>query len=111
MKKKDEEEKKIGQIIKEEVERQGLGAQRFADMIHVARSNVYGIYERPSIDSGLLARISEALHHDFFSDLSRRVRSKLRMDPSVLAVMNMKLTSFYNDNMLKILETKLRLHF
>lgn len=94
--KEKKEEKKIGQIIKEVVERKGMSATQFADKICVSRTNVYGIYERKTIDSGLLAIISEALNHNFFEELRNRVNLKLGIVPSVLANMNMKLTSFYN---------------
>ena len=95
--KEKKEEKKIGQIIKEVVERKGMSATQFADKICVSRTNVYGIYERKTIDSGLLANISEVLNHNFFDELRHRVNLKLGIVPSVLANMNMKLTSFYNE--------------
>ena len=95
--KEKKEEKKIGQIIKEVVERKGMSATEFADKICVSRTNVYGIYERKTIDSGLLAKISEVLNHNFFDELRHRVNLELGIVPSVLANMNMKLTSFYNE--------------
>ena len=70
MKEEDKKKKKIGQIIKAEVERQGLSATQFADKICVSRTNVYGIYDRRTIDSGLLAKISEVLRHNFFEELA-----------------------------------------
>ena len=81
MKEKEKDEKKkeekIGQIIKRVVESKRFTHTEFADMICVSRSNVYGIYDRDTIDSGLLARISEALNHNFFDELSNRVNMKL----------------------------------
>lgn len=74
-----------------------MSATQFADKICVSRTNVYGIYERKTIDSGLLAKISEVLNHNFFDELRHRVNLKLGIVPSVLANMNMKLTSFYNE--------------
>ena len=76
MKEKDEKEK-IGQIIKRVVESKRLTHTEFADMICVSRTNVHGIYDRDTIDSGLLARISEALNHNFFDKLSHSVNLKI----------------------------------
>lgn len=78
-KEKDEkkEEEKIGQIIKQVVESKHLTHTQFADMICHSRSTVYSIYERDTIDSGLLARISEALHYNFFEELGHKVNLKL----------------------------------
>lgn len=92
-KEKDEkkEEEKIGQIIKRVVESKHLTHTEFADKICVSRTNVYGIYDRDTIDSGLLARISEALNHNFFDELSHRVNLKLGNGLSEMA--NFKLHS------------------
>ena len=91
MKEEDKKKKKIGQIIKAEVERQGLSATQFADKICVSRTNVYGIYDRRTIDSGLLAKISEVLRHNFFEELCHRVNLKLGIVSSPMA--NLKLHS------------------
>lgn len=61
--------KTIGQLIKEEVERQGLSAKKFGEMIHCERANVYKIYERTSLDTAQLGLISKALNHNFFVDI------------------------------------------
>ena len=41
-----------------------------ARKINCDRTNIYKIFQRPSIDTALLSRISKALDHDFFADLS-----------------------------------------
>ena len=38
------------------------------------RTNIYKIFQRPSIDTALLSRISKALEHDFFVDLSENIK-------------------------------------
>ena len=43
----------------------------FARQIYHERSTVYGIFERPSIDSTLLARISLVLNHNFLFDVEQ----------------------------------------
>ncbi len=42
----------------------------FASQIHCDRRNVYYIFERPTIDTGLLQLISEVVNHNFFRDLA-----------------------------------------
>ncbi|MBR2195873.1 MAG: transcriptional regulator [Salinivirgaceae bacterium] len=62
-------EKKIGQIIKERVTAKNMGVTDFAKAIDVERSNVYNIFRRDSIDTGLLKKIGQVLEYDFFQDL------------------------------------------
>ena len=40
-----------------------------AKELHTARGNVYDIFQRKSIDSELLMRISTLLHYNFFDEL------------------------------------------
>ena len=89
--KEKKEEKKIGQLIKEEVERQGMSPTKFADKICVSRTAVYNIYGQDTMNSGMLAKISEVLRHNFFEDLSHRVNLKLGIVSSPMA--NLKLHS------------------
>ena len=62
-------EKKIGQIIKERVKAQNVNVTEFAKNIGMERTNVYDIFERESIDTGLLKKIGHELHYDFFQEL------------------------------------------
>lgn len=41
-----------------------------ASQLHCDRRNIYRIFLKDNIDIQLLKRISEALEHDFFADLS-----------------------------------------
>lgn len=61
----------IGQLIKAVFDESGMTVSEFARQIHLERSTVYGIFERPSIDSILLARISLVLKHNFLSDIEQ----------------------------------------
>lgn len=61
--------KPIGQIIKERVKAQNVNVTEFAKNIGMERTNVYDIYERETIDTGLLKKIGQELHYDFFQDL------------------------------------------
>ena len=56
----------IGQLIRQEVERQGLTVVALARMLSCSRTNIYKIFDRQSIDTDQLLRISSLLHTDFF---------------------------------------------
>lgn len=62
----------VGQMIKAELDRQPKArtATWLAKQLHCKRTNVYNIFNRPSVDTALLERISRILEHDFFLDLS-----------------------------------------
>lgn len=57
----------IGKLIREQVDRQGKSVVWLANQLSCSRTNIYKIYERPSIDTGLLLRISQVLNFDFFA--------------------------------------------
>ena len=61
----------IGQLIKAVFDESGMTVSEFARQIHLERSSVYGIFERPRIDSMLLAKISLVLNHNFLSDIEQ----------------------------------------
>lgn len=67
--------KHIGQLIKEVFDRQprSCTVQWFAGQINCHRSNVYDIFNRPTIDCDLLVRISRILNHNFFLDIAEDV--------------------------------------
>ncbi len=68
--------KPIGILIKEEFERQGRSISWFARKMCCDRSNVYRLFQRETIDTGVLTRISLILHHDFFADLSADIEER-----------------------------------
>ena len=72
----------IGQLIKAVFDESGMTVSEFARQIHLERSSVYGIFERPSIDSMLLARISLVLKHNFLSDIEEHF-GLIRPTPSL----------------------------
>ena len=57
----------IGEKIKETFTESGLSVTELARRIKTTRQNVYGIFERSSIDTALLTRLGRALIHNFFS--------------------------------------------
>lgn len=68
--------KPIGILIKEELERQERSISWFARKLSCDRSNVYRLFQKESIDTKLLARISVLLGRDFFADLSEDIKDK-----------------------------------
>ncbi len=57
----------IGKLIETELRRQERSVTWFARKLYCERTNVYHIFQRRSIDTEMLLRISHVLEHDFFS--------------------------------------------
>lgn len=55
----------IGQVIKQELERQERTVVWLARKLSCDRSNIYRIFQKESIDTNLLVRISVILQYDF----------------------------------------------
>lgn len=62
----------IGQLIKEELTAQERSVSWFARKLCIDRSNVYRLFQKNSIDTSLLTRISMVLNKDFFPDAVRQ---------------------------------------
>ncbi|MBR0170667.1 MAG: helix-turn-helix transcriptional regulator [Bacteroidales bacterium] len=56
----------IGNLIRDELRRQGHTNEWLADQIGVTPRTLQRIYNKPSIDTQLLLRISQTLHSDLF---------------------------------------------
>lgn len=67
----------IGQLVSQEMKRQGRTATWLASQIPTNRTNVYAILRRRNIDPELLMRLSEILGHNFFSDLSIEAEQRI----------------------------------
>ena len=74
--------KPIGILIKEELEKQERSISWFARKLSCDRSNVYRLFQKESIDTALLARISILLRRDFFLELSNYIREKVELQDS-----------------------------
>ena len=64
----------IGKLIEEELRRQERTVSWFARKLFCDRTNVYDIFQRKSIDTELLLRISRILDYDFFQHYTDRMR-------------------------------------
>lgn len=62
--------KTIGDLINEEVRRQGMPVTKFAKEINCQRNNVYDIFNRSNMDIDLLKRISKVLDVNFFQTIA-----------------------------------------
>jgi DNA-binding Xre family transcriptional regulator len=56
----------IGKIIEKVVREKRFPITEFAQKINTNRNNVYDIFRRDTIDTGLLQKICEVLEHNFF---------------------------------------------
>ena len=57
----------IGKKIKEVVDQSHYKVTEFASRINKSRTVVYNIFERDTLDTGLLQKIGEVLKHNFFN--------------------------------------------
>lgn len=74
--------KPIGILIKEELENQERSISWFARKLSCDRSNIYRLFQKESIDTALLIRISILLRRDFFSELSSYIKEKVESQDS-----------------------------
>lgn len=63
----------IGNLIREELHRQGRTNQWLADQLSVERCTVQRLFNKPSIDTQQLFRISKILGIDLFKFYSERL--------------------------------------
>jgi transcriptional regulator with XRE-family HTH domain len=56
----------IGHKIKEIFDARSMKLTDFADQLGTVRQNVYRIFKKRHLDTGLLLKISEVLNHNFF---------------------------------------------
>lgn len=66
--------KNIGAQIKHVMKESGVSTQQLAKDIHCHRQNIYKIFDKSDVDTAILRRISYALNHDFFADISAELK-------------------------------------
>lgn len=67
----------IGQLIRQELRRQERSVAWFARQLSCDRSNIYRIFQKESIDTYLLVRISIILQYNFFFTLSLCIEKQI----------------------------------
>lgn len=68
--------KPIGELIKDELEKQERTVTWFARKLSCDRSNVYRLFQKHSIETDLLIRISVILNRDFTPEISSIIKQK-----------------------------------
>lgn len=71
----------IGQIIREELRRQGHTNEWLAERIHVHPRTVQKIFLKPTIDTQQLLIICQAMGVDFFQLYSEQVKQNSNSSP------------------------------
>lgn len=66
----------IGKLIEQELRNQERSVTWFARKLYCDRTNIYSIFNRESIDTALLLRISIILEFNFFSFYTRQLPDK-----------------------------------
>ena len=88
----------IGKIIKQKLEESKMNITDFAKKIHLDRTTVYGIFNRKSIDTELLIKISETLNYDFYNEtylkpltnnLPRKILITLEIDQQNIKIVDL----------------------
>lgn len=72
----------IGELIKQEFLKQERSITWFAHKLACDRTNIYRIFERQSIDTDQLKKISMILNHNFLADLAKEVDIRLSVKNS-----------------------------
>lgn len=66
----------IGNCIRKKLEEQGKTTVWLARELGCHRTNIYKIYDKMTIDTGVLLRISKILDYDFFSLYSEEMEKR-----------------------------------
>ncbi len=60
----------FGKTLKKTLREQGRSVTWFAGQLCCTRPNVYKLFQKESVDTVLVYRISKILQHDFFKEMS-----------------------------------------
>ena len=63
----------IEHLIKQELQKQGYTVTWLTKELNCSRSNVYKIFDKPTLDTALLMQISKLLDVDFFQYYSEEL--------------------------------------
>ena len=66
----------IGSIIRKYMYNHGISPQWLASKIGCNRSKIYKIYEKKSIDTDLLIKISEILNYNFLDEYREEITTE-----------------------------------
>lgn len=66
----------IGQLIKQKMEERHRTVVWLARKLSYSRTNIYKIYDKSSIDTEVLLRISLILEYDFFNEYTQQLKNR-----------------------------------
>lgn len=66
----------IGSLIKEQFDKRGCTVAWLARQLNCDRTNIYGIFQRETIDIKRLYEISQVLDYDFFAILQSELHKE-----------------------------------
>lgn len=67
----------IGKAIKKKMKERGLTVVGLSRELGCHRTNIYRIFDSPTVDTGVLHRLSSILHYDFFKIYSKDLESRI----------------------------------
>lgn len=73
----------IGKEIEKKFDERGIKPGEFAKRINTGSRNIYTIFKRKDINSGLLKKISDVLEFDFFSLYRDELPAAMLNEPSM----------------------------
>ena len=68
----------IGNILRERLKNDGKSVVWLARELGCHRTNIYRIYEKHTVDTGILLRLCRILHYDFFQLYSEELTKEAR---------------------------------
>lgn len=68
----------IGQALKERLKEDGKSVVWLARELGCHRTNIYNLFDKYSIDTQLLQRISTVMRHNFFDLLQQETENKIK---------------------------------
>jgi transcriptional regulator with XRE-family HTH domain len=76
----------IGSKIQAVFESRNMKLSDFADELGTVRQNVYRIFKKKDLDTGLLIKVSEVLNHNFFQYYNTDSSANSRADDTVVGL-------------------------
>lgn len=70
----------IGKQIRAVVKKRGMKVEELAKRLNVSKPNIYDIYRRNTIDTGLLERLCKVLDYNFFETFAHKYRTQQERD-------------------------------
>lgn len=68
----------IGRLIQEQLRKDQRSVSWLAREIHCTRNNVYKVFNKPSLDSNLILKISKAMNFNFFQYYTAEFLSNMK---------------------------------